>query len=62
MCLSQGFYITMKKDHDCDNSYKEKHLIEAGLQFQRFSPLSWWEAWQYAGRHGAREGAESSTT
>jgi hypothetical protein len=38
------------------NSYKGKHLIEAGLQFQRFSPLSsWQEAWQCAGRHGAGE-------
>ena len=35
---------------------KEKHLIGAGLQFQRFSPLSsWQEAWQHAGRHGAGE-------
>jgi hypothetical protein len=34
----------------------------AGLQFQRFNPLSpWWEAWQHAGRHGAG-GAESSTS
>ena len=39
------------------SSYKRKHLIGAGLEFQRFSPLlSWWEAWQYPGRHGAGEG------
>ena len=36
---------------DQGNSYKEKHLIGAGSQFQRFYPLSpWREAWQYAGR------------
>ena len=36
----------MKRYHDQGNSYKTKHSIEAGLQFQRFSPLSsWWEAW-----------------
>ena len=33
------------------------------LQFQRFSPLSpWWETWWRAGRHGAGEGAEISTS
>ena len=43
-------------------SYK-RHLIEAGLQVQRFSPLSsWQEAWQRPGRHGAGEEAESSTS
>ena len=43
------------------NSYKGKHFIGTGLQNQRFTPLSsWWGAWQCAGRHGAREGAESS--
>jgi hypothetical protein len=30
----------MKRHHDQDNSYKGKHLIGTGLQFQRFSPLS----------------------
>jgi hypothetical protein len=30
--------------------------------FQRFSPLSLWEAWQLPGRHGAGRGAESSTS
>jgi hypothetical protein len=39
---------------------KGKHLIETGLQFQRFSPLSSWrESWHCVGRHGA-EGAKSS--
>jgi len=41
--------------------YKEKRLVEAGLQFQGFSPLSsWLEAWRHPGSHGAG-GAESST-
>jgi hypothetical protein len=40
---------------------KGQHLIEASLQFLRFSSLSsWQEAWQHAGRLGAGEGAESS--
>ena len=44
----------MKRHHDQDNSNKCKHLIGAGLEFQRFSPLSaWLEAWKCAGRHGA---------
>lgn len=45
----------MKGRHDHDNSYSGKHLIGAGLQFQRFSPLSWWEAWWRTGRHGSGE-------
>jgi|UPI00001F6546 hypothetical protein len=54
--------ITVKRHHDHSNSYKGKHLIGAGLQFQRFSPLSSWrEAWQHAGRQGG-EGAKSSTS
>ena len=44
------------------NSYKGQHLIGAGLQFQRVSPLSsWQEAWQHAGRHDLGED-ESSTS
>ena len=44
----------MKRYHDQGNSYKGKHSIRAGLQFQRFSPLSSWpEAWQFADIHGA---------
>ena len=39
---------------------KKKHLIGAGLQLQRFGPLSsWWEAWHHAGWLGAR-GVKSS--
>ena len=42
---------------------KREHLIGAGLQFQRFSPLSSWQgAWWHAGRHGAGELTESSTS
>ena len=37
------------------------HLIGAGLQIQRFSPLlSWLDTWQFMGRPGAGEGAKSS--
>jgi len=44
------------------NSYKMKHLTGAGLQFQRFGPLSLWqEGWLHTGRHGAGDVAESST-
>ena len=51
----------MKRHNDQGNSYKGKHLIGAGLRFQRFSPLSsWQEAWQHPGRHGTGEGAERS--
>jgi hypothetical protein len=40
----------VKRDRDQGTSYKGQHLIGAGLQFQRFNPLSsWWEAWQPAG-------------
>ena len=41
----------------------KENLIGAGLHHQRFSPLSsGQEAWQPPGRHGAGEGAESSTS
>jgi hypothetical protein len=32
----------IKRRHDQGNSQKEQYLIGAGLQFQRFSPLSSW--------------------
>jgi hypothetical protein len=32
--------IAMKRCHDQSISHKGKHLIGAGLQFQRFGPLS----------------------
>ena len=54
-------FNAVERHHDQSNSYKGKHLIGAGLRFQRFSPLSsWWEAWWHAGRHGAGEGAKNS--
>ena len=53
--------IVRKRHHGQGSSYKEKHLIGAGLQFQRFSPFSSWQiAWQHPGRHGAGERAELS--
>ena len=53
----------MKRQHDHSNSYKGKHSIGAGFQVQRLSSLSsQQEAWQHAGRHGASEVAESSTS
>jgi hypothetical protein len=30
----------VNRHHDQDNSYKGKHLIGAGLEVQRFSPVS----------------------
>ena len=45
--------IAVKRHHDQGNSYKEQHLIGAGLQVQRFSPSSWHETWQHPGRHGS---------
>jgi len=40
-----GVSIVAKRDHSHGNSYKRKHLIGPGLQFQRFGPFSWREAW-----------------
>jgi hypothetical protein len=33
-----GFLLLQRDTITNDNSYEEKHLTEAGLQFQRFSP------------------------
>ena len=53
----------MKRNHDQGHSYKEKYLIGAGFQLQKFSLLSsWQEAWQHAGKRGAGEVAERSTS
>jgi hypothetical protein len=55
-----GFYCCEETSFP-RNSYKGKHLIGSGLEFQRFSPLSlWWEAWQCPGRCDAGEVVESS--
>jgi hypothetical protein len=49
----------VKRHHEQGKSYKRKHLIGAGVEFQRFGPLSSWnQEWQRAGRHDA--GEESS--
>jgi hypothetical protein len=45
-------FIGGKRHHDHSNSSTGKHLIGAGLQFQRLRSLSLWqEAWQHAGSH-----------
>jgi hypothetical protein len=37
-------FTAVNRHHDQDKSYKRQHLIGAGLQVQRFSPLtSRWE-------------------
>ena len=62
VCISQNF-TAVNRHHDQGKSYKGQHLIGAGLQFQRFSPLSsWQEAWQPAGSDGAGEGGEWNST
>jgi hypothetical protein len=38
-CLSHGF-TAVNRHHNQGKTYKEQHLIGAGLQVQRFSPLS----------------------
>jgi hypothetical protein len=57
----QGLHWAFNPAHDLGNSY-EGYFVEASLQLQRFSSLSSREAWQRAGRHGAGEVAESSTS
>jgi hypothetical protein len=51
--------IAVKWHHDQGNSYKGQHLVGAGLQVQRFSPLS--STWEYGSVQAdtAIEGAES---
>ena len=56
----------MNRYHDHSNSYKGKHLIGAGLQFQRFNLTCQFElssgqrAWPDVERYGDGEVAESS--
>jgi hypothetical protein len=38
MCLILGF-ISVKRHHDLNNSYKEQCLLGAGLKVLRFSPF-----------------------
>jgi hypothetical protein len=55
--------IAVKRHHDQGISYKGKHVIGPGLQFQSFSPLSSrQEAWQHPGRYNDGDEAESSTS
>lgn len=58
-CLGQCS-VAVKRPHDPNNSYKGNHLIGAGLQSQRLSPLSSWRR-SMAVETCAIEGAESST-
>jgi hypothetical protein len=54
--------IAVKRRHHDQGNSNKNHLIEAYLHDQRFSSLlSWQEAWQCPDRHGAGEGAKSST-
>jgi hypothetical protein len=51
----------VKRPDDHDNTYKRKHLVGAGLQFQKFGPLSsWHRAWLNTGTHGVGMVTESS--
>jgi hypothetical protein len=52
MTVSVRVSIAVKRHNDDhSNSYKRTHLVGAGLQFQRFHPLSsWQEAWWGEGR------------
>jgi hypothetical protein len=53
----------VKRNNVHDHSYKEKYLIGAGFQLQKFSLLSsWQEAWQHVSKRGAGEVAERSTS
>lgn len=61
-CLRQCC-ITRKQHPQHSDSSKEKHLIGAGLQFQRTSSLSSWHkgSW-HTGRHGSGEVVADSST
>jgi hypothetical protein len=59
--FAESVSVAVKRHHYHGNSYKGKHLIGAGLQFQRFSPLSCQEAWWHTGRHNAGEVVDTST-
>jgi hypothetical protein len=51
------------RHHGQSKSYRRKKLIGAGLQFQRFNPLSsWQEAWQQVGEEGSGKIVESPTS
>jgi hypothetical protein len=52
--------IAVKRHHDRCNSYKGKHFIGAGLQFRGL--VCYHRCRKHAGKHGAGEVAESSTS
>jgi hypothetical protein len=58
LCLRVS--IAEKRHHDHSNSYKGNHLIWADFRGSVHMVMA--ETWQSPGRHGAGEGAESSTT
>lgn len=54
-------HSTFRHNH-YSKSYKVKQLNKVGLWFQSVNPLSsWWDPWQWEGRHDTREGSQSST-
>lgn len=55
MCVRMSWSLFYCWEDTMIKGTLRRHLIGAGLMFQRFSLLSWWGAWQYTGRHGARE-------
>ena len=50
--------IAVKRHHDHGNSYKEKHLIVAGLQFRDLVPCHHGEARWHTGRHKCWSGSQ----
>jgi hypothetical protein len=58
-CFNKGF-IAVKRHHNQELFYKEKYFIKPRAH-RGLDLLSWQETW-HAGRHDAREGAESSTS
>ena len=59
ICLSHCC-IAGKRHHDHCHSYEGQHLTAADLQVQSINTMA--EAWWHAGRRGAGEGTESSTS
>lgn len=58
---SSQCFISVKSYHVQSNSYKEKHIIGAGLHIQRFSSFPILTGNMAAhSRHGTREGTENS--
>lgn len=51
----------MERNHDHENSYKEKIFNWAGLQFRGVVHFCYGGTWGHAGTHGAREVIENPT-